>query len=197
MRPLTPLCQLAIKHQSDKGGRHLMYGGGSCHATHEYTPTYYDLLSAQRNDVHSVLEIGVNRGCGLRMWEEFFPNARIIGLDIERSTLFKEGRIECFHADQNDPASLTHALAMAGAGPYDLIVDDGSHLMNHQAVSMTTLLPHLSDIGVYVIEDIPRDMNWADYLLKHVPDGFHVGVLTPPLGAGAAWPEILFVVTRE
>ena len=197
MRALTPLCQLAIKHKSDKGGRHLRYGDGDCHATHEYTPIYWDLLNKQRDLVKNVLEIGVNKGCGLRMWEEFFPNARIVGLDIETETLFAEGRIECFKADQNDPASLAHALAMAGSGPYDLIVDDGSHQMIHQMTSMKTLLPFLSDIGVYVIEDIPRDMNWADYLAKNVPDGYSFGVVHPPLGAGHAWPEMLFIVTRE
>jgi cephalosporin hydroxylase len=197
MRPLTPLCQLAIKHQSDKGGRHLTYGGGPCHATHEYTPIYHDLLSTQRDAVHSVLEIGVNRGCSLRMWEEFFPNAKIIGLDINSECLFNTGRIRTFKADQSDPASLTHALAMAGAGPYDLIVDDGSHLMTHQALSLMTLLPHLSDIGVYVIEDIPKDQNWADYLAKHVPDGYHYGVVYPALAHGEGWPEQLFIVTRE
>lgn len=197
MRPLTPLCELAIKHQSDKGGRHLTYGGGGCHATHEYTPVYYDLLSAQRDIVHSVLEIGVNRGCGLRMWEEFFPNARITGLDIDPATLFTSGRIQCFQADQNDPHSLRNALQNAQAHPFDLIVDDGSHLMHHQVTSMVTLLPYLTDIGVYVIEDIPRDQNWADYLSKFVPEGYHYGLIYPALAAGQGWPEQLFVITRE
>lgn len=198
MRPLTELCRLAIKHESDKGGRHLRYGGEPCHATHEYTPVYFDLLHKQRHLVKSVLEIGINRGCSLRMWAEFFPQARIIGLDIEPSTLVHAGdRIQCFLADQNDPHSLRNALQQANAHPFDLIIDDGSHLMHHQAISMATLLPLLSDIGVYVIEDIPRDQNWADYLAKNVPDGYHFGVVYPELAYGQGWPEQLFIITRE
>lgn len=198
MRALTPLCELARKHQSDKGGRHLTYGGGGCHATHEYTATYYDLLHEQRAKVKAVLEIGINRGCGLRMWEEFFPTARIVGFDIEPSTLaHANGRIECFHADQNDPRSLNNALQKAQAHPYDLIIDDGSHQMTHQAVSMVALLPFLSDTGVYVIEDIPRDQHWADYLVKHVPAGYRHMVVFPPLAHGDGWPEQLFIITRE
>lgn len=197
MRPLTDLCRLAIKHQSDKGGRHLTYGGENCHATHEYTPLYSDLLSRQRHLVRAVLEIGVNRGCGLRMWEEYFPAAQIIGLDINKECLFNTGRIETFYADQSSPASLTHAVAIAGHARYDLIVDDGSHQMMDQAITMATLLPYLSDIGVYVIEDIPRDQNWAGHLARTVPDGYHYGLVFPPLAHGDGWPEQLFVVTRE
>lgn len=197
MRALTDLCLLAKKHSTDKGGRHNTYNFAPCHGTHEYTPLYHDLFSKQRLLVQNVLEIGVNKGCSLRMWREYFPNAHVIGLDIETECLFHEERIECFKADQNDPSSLTHAMALAGKGPYDVIIDDGSHLMNHQAVSMKTLLPYLSDIGVYVIEDIPRDQNWHDYLLKNVPDGYRCGVLYPSLGTGECWPETMFVVTRE
>jgi cephalosporin hydroxylase len=198
MRALTPLCELAIKHQSDKGGRHLTYGGGTCHATHEYTPIYWDLMHKQKDMVKSVLEIGVNRGCSLRMWEEFFPNAQIVGLDIEPSALVHGGgRIQCFHADQNDPHSLTKALDIAGQHPYDLIIDDGSHLMHHQAISLATLLPYLSDTGAYVVEDIPRDQGWADYLAKSVPPGYNFGIVYPALAAGQGWPEQLFIATRE
>lgn len=197
MRPLTPLCQLAIKHQSDKGGRHLTYGGEPCHATHEYTPVYWDLMSRQKDMVKSVLEIGVNRGCSLRMWEEFFPNAKVVGLDINSECLFNTSRISTFVADQSDPHSLRNALQIAQAHPFDLIVDDGSHDMIHQAISLAALLPLLSDIGVYVIEDIPRDISWGDYLLKHVPEGYRSALIYPELAAGYGWPEQLFVITRE
>jgi hypothetical protein len=35
-------------------------------------------------------------GGSLRAFREFFPNARIIGLDIDREALFQEGRISTF-----------------------------------------------------------------------------------------------------
>ena len=201
MRQLTELCRLAIKHSTDKGGRHKTYNHQPCHGTHEYTPIYFDLFHRQRHLVKNVLEIGVNKGCSLRMWRDFFPNAMITGLDIDNSCLIQEERIQCFQADQNDPRSLVMALE-AGAFPtskvsFDVIIDDGSHLMTHQVISMVTLLPALTDIGVYVIEDIPVDLNWADYLLKHVPAGFTAGVVYPPLGTGEMWPEQMFIVTRE
>ena len=89
---MTPLCGLALKYGTDKGGNHLL-AGETCH---QYTPTYYKLLEPYRYNIKSVLEIGVNYGPSLRMWRDFFPNAHIIGLDSNAECLFNEERIECF-----------------------------------------------------------------------------------------------------
>lgn len=39
---MTPLCELARKYKTDKGGAHAEYPFETCH---NYTPTYYDLFS--------------------------------------------------------------------------------------------------------------------------------------------------------
>lgn len=154
---LTPLCELARKHQTDKGGWHLTYGGASSDTCHNYTPTYYALLKDKRESARHVLEIGVNAGSSLRMWEEFFPNAMIYGLDINSGCLFTAGRIRCEYADQGSAESLTEVMAKLGNVQFDLIVDDGSHQPGHQIVSANTLLPTLAPDGLYIIEDIGPD----------------------------------------
>jgi SAM-dependent methyltransferase len=166
MRPMTPLCLLAAKYQTDKGGRHLMYNGGPCEGTHEYTPVYYDLLHGK--DVRSVLEIGINSGASLRMWEEYFPRAKIIGLDIDPNCMVNEGRIQSFVADQRDWLSLMQALTLAGIHGYDLIVDDGLHECAAQMRAMRALLPYLRDGGIYIVEE-PDDPDLLDLAL---PDGY-------------------------
>lgn len=157
MTPLTPLCEIARECGTDKGGWHLK-AGDTCHV---YTPVYYDLFKDRRERVRRVLEIGVNHGCSLRMWEAFFTNAEVIGLDINPGCLFNANRIKCFAADQNNGDSLWNAMMqLTGGHPipkFDVIVDDGSHLMEHQVFSANFLLPHLADDGIYVIEDIDYD----------------------------------------
>ena len=197
MRPLTDLCKLAIKYSSDRGGRHNTYNHAPCHGTHEYTPTYFAMFSHQRLRVRSVLEIGINKGCGLRMWREFFPNAIITGLDIDHACLLNEERIQSFVCDQGDAHALGNVLQKAQAHPFDIIIDDGSHNMMDQVASLNVLAPLLTDIGIYVIEDIPRDHTWLDYLLKHTPECLHPGVIYPPLGTGEMWPEALYIATKE
>jgi hypothetical protein len=39
-------------------------------------------------------------------------------------------------------------------GPFDIIIDDGSHISEHIITSYRTLFPHLTAHGLYVIEDL-------------------------------------------
>lgn len=160
---LTPLCELAKKFGTDKGGWHLI-AGETCH---NYCPTYHRLLGDRRETIKAVLEIGVNYGGSLRMWEEYFPNARVVGLDSNAGCLFNEGRISCFAADQGSGESLEAALNLAAIPQYDLIVDDGSHEPNHQIFSANALQHRLAPNGLYIIEDIFPDCK-PELILNHI-----------------------------
>lgn len=205
MRALTPLCELARKHETDKGGRHYRYGGGDSDTCHEYTPVYWDLFHDRVETVKTVLEIGVNAGSSLRMWEEFFPNARIIGIDSNHGCLFNAGRINCYAADQNNPHDLRNALQAANASSFDMIVDDGSHELEHQITSMKTLLQFMAPDGIYVIEDMHYDCH-PELIAAHMPEGFVWEAITCEMGLGKAhcWcpdcggkaPEQLLVFRR-
>ncbi len=150
---MTPLCELAVKYGTDK-----------CSPVHQYTPMYWELLSERRELVRRVMEIGVGSkesmgagyqpGASLRMWEEFFSNADIYGLDVNRNVLSDAGRVRCLYCDQGSRESLETALQAAGGAGFDLIVDDGSHERWHQILSAVTLAPALAPGGMYVIEDL-------------------------------------------
>lgn len=176
---LTDLCLLARKFETDKGGAHFRYGGGDSDTCHNYTPVYHELFKDRRPEVHDVLEVGVHAGSSLRMWEEYFPNATILGLDTNEECLqhANRGRIYVSMADQNNPLQLISALAKHGPDTeYDLIIDDGSHERGHQLVTMATLLRYLAPKGFYVIEDLgngggPAD-NYRNLLMAMVPRGY-------------------------
>ena len=53
--------------------------------------------------------------------------------------------------NQADPAFLADLAATHG--PFDAILDDGSHVCAHQIASFENLWPHLADGGVYMVED--------------------------------------------
>lgn len=136
---LTPLCNLALKYGTDKQPRH------------NYTPTYYALLKDRALSTKRVLEIGIKLGASLYMWQDFFPNAQIFGFDFKPQTMIHSGRIKSFLGSQDNRGDL---LKAAASGPFDLIVDDGSHRPAHQLFSALILLPHLAKDGIYVIEDV-------------------------------------------
>ena len=99
-----------------------------------------------------MLEIGIWKGESLRMWAEWLPNADIYAIDVQPGTLINAGRIRSFLCDQADGQQLA---ALAGVmGPLDFVVDDGSHVPDHQIASANALMPFLRRGGVYVIEDV-------------------------------------------
>jgi hypothetical protein len=177
---MTYLCDLARKYGTDKGGEHLARGD-TCH---NYTPFYHEMFKDRREDIKSVLEIGISGGHSLRMWKEYFPNALICGLDSNKDCLFEENNIRCFHGSQDNAYDL---LKMTGVFiGFDLIVDDGSHEPAHQIFSAQVLLPYLAVNGIYVIEDIEPDCQpqligepitakRSDYVWKALPTGRGLG----------------------
>jgi hypothetical protein len=151
---MTPLCELARKYGTDKGGEHIPYGDVN-HCCHVYTPVYWELFKDRRETVSRVLEIGVSEGKSIRMWQEFFPNALIYGIDNnDRWEGERIDRVQLFHVDQSSADSLYDWLRPLASGPFlDIIIDDGSHIFQHQVTSMRTLLPFLKPDGIYVVED--------------------------------------------
>lgn len=120
---------------------------------HDYLKYYHLHLSGIRMQVRTVLEIGVDAGTSLAMWEDYFPNARIHGIDIhpacERSV---GGRRQVHIGNAIDPTFLETVLASEPDG-FDIVIDDGSHLMEDQLFSFNYLFPRLTSHGIYVIED--------------------------------------------
>jgi hypothetical protein len=143
---LDPLSRLAIRFGTDKFGGHL------------YTPSYHQILGHLREKPVRLLEIGVggynNPDCGgssLRMWAEYFPYGKITGLDINPKNLKLPPRVSIVQGSQDDAAFL--ARVSAEHGPFDIVIDDGSHRPAHMIASLWALYPLLNPDGIYIIED--------------------------------------------
>jgi len=120
---------------------------------HNYLPHYWMHFRDIRLEVRKVLEIGVQSDRSIRMWEEFFPNATIYGMDIDpQCRRFEGDRRKIVIGDQSDRGFLQRLVEQADGG-FDIVIDDGSHRVEHQLTSFDFLFPTLSDHGIYVIED--------------------------------------------
>ncbi len=146
----------SIKRAAAKPGRAnlswlaAVYGSDKGATAHRYVDLYERHLSSNRHRVRRVLEIGVYRGASLQMWRDYFPNAQIYGIDIQASSV-SGSRIHTIKGDQSDPALLARVRDL---GPFDLIVDDGSHRARELVASFTGLFAELMPDGYYVIEDM-------------------------------------------
>lgn len=94
------------------------------------------------------------------MWEEFFPNAEIIGADVDDRVLFQTQRIKTFQLDQTDSLSIEKFKRHIGELKFDLMIDDGLHTFDAAKNLFENIHPLLKDNGIYVIEDIsPWNLN--------------------------------------
>jgi Methyltransferase domain len=132
---------------------------------HSYAHTYADVLGPFRSKRIKLLEIGVLMGASLLGWRAYFPRASIAGFDIEPKPEMARGRVRVYQGDQGSAADLDRVCA--NEGPFDVIIDDGSHLNRHQVFTFHHLFPHLKDGGIYVIEDTQTSF-WRGSLV-----GFH------------------------
>lgn len=126
---------------------------------HHYDTEYERHFEPIRDKGMRILEIGiggynvVNRGGeSLRAWRDYFPNAQIIGIDIEDKSFLVEDRIITFQCDQGDRAQMEELNERCG--PFDIVIDDGSHRPSDAITSFETLFPEMPSGGIYVIEDL-------------------------------------------
>jgi len=136
------LHDLGIKYHTDKA--HL----------HNFCNDYEKLL---RKDVKTLWEIGILDGASLRMWSEYYPNAKIIGYDIEdKSSLSFNDKVSVKLLDQSNKSQLSE---LAKQTDIDIIVDDGSHIIQHQILTFEMLFNCLKSGGQYVLEDLHTSTN--------------------------------------
>ena len=140
------LTSLAKIYKTDKWGHHF------------YTPIYEQWFSAKRYQPVKLLEIGIGGyakthlgGDSLRMWKQYFSKGTITGIDLYDKSALAESRIHIYQGDQSDAAFLKKVQETEG--PFDIIIDDGSHVQSHILASFQTLFPLMPSGGIYVIED--------------------------------------------
>ena len=127
-----------------------------------YFDVYERHLERFRGKSPVMLEIGVFGGGSLAMWKEYFgPEARIIGIDIDPACKQHEADgIEIFIGSQDDPALIREIFNKYNR--IDIILDDGSHIMEHVISSFRLLYEHVSPRGVYIVEDTHTSY-WPEY----------------------------------
>ena len=145
----STLVEIANKYNSDKGTL--------AFEAHNYAAHYDEWFTEVRDRPITILEIGVKDirfpGASLDMWKEYFSQAKLIGFDIVDCREFDDDRVTTFIGDQGNAFDLVECASKHG--PFDIVIDDGSHLTQNQITSFYTLFPlHVKPNGIYVIEDL-------------------------------------------
>lgn len=127
------------------------------HKTAHFIPVYESTFHHYRDRPIRFLEIGVACGGSLELWRQYFcPDALIVGID---------GNPQCARFDDADRNVYVRIGMQEDVeflqsiidefGPFDIILDDGSHTPSYTMTTFRYLFLHgLSDGGVYLVEDL-------------------------------------------
>jgi hypothetical protein len=142
-------------------------GTDKCSLQNNFLSLYGAFFEEMRDEPVCVLEIGVLNGASARTWRDYFSRGRIIGVDVNPEAKAHEGeRITIEIADQSDAAALGR---LAEQGPFNIVIDDGSHVWGHQILTFQTLASALAPGGYYVIEDL--DTSYGRYVQDYRGSG--------------------------
>lgn len=104
-------------------------------------------------EVH-VVEIGVFSGGSMGMWLDYFGSGcRVYGVDNQPACkAYESDSVEIFIGDQSDPSFWESFVKSVPR--IDIVIDDGSHLPDHQIATFESIFTRISPGGVYLCEDV-------------------------------------------
>lgn len=122
--------------------------------SHSYVDYFYEEeFSKYQDKPISLLEIGINNGSSFELWTNYFTKAKqFVGVDVREDfvfPIFKFLKGVTYHFCSAYDKEFANTLPQ-----FDIIIDDGSHTMEHQIQFIELYLSHLNSGGVMVIEDI-------------------------------------------
>ena len=142
-----------------RGGDRMLHHGYAKHYQHHLQPYVQD-----RNQRIVICEFGILKGTGLAIWCDLFPNARIIGFDLDLSNIknnmdnllqlgaFSNNQPELFEYDQFVD-SADYLKEILNDDKFDIVMDDGHHSDESILTTFKSVRPHLNEDFVYLIED--------------------------------------------
>lgn len=155
----STLQTLGLKYSTDKSG---------IFNTHKFNNKsflniYERYFKYFKNTKINFLEMGILNGSSLKVWEEYFSHASIVGLDIDPSKKqYETEKTKIFIGSQIDK-TVINEIKKQYPDKFAVILDDASHLNDLTIKSFEMLFDHVVPGGLYIIEDTHCTYGVDDY----------------------------------
>ena len=153
--------------------------------THDYIRQWYSPeFTSRKDEPLTIVELGVFRGDGVRLFKDWFQNARVIGIDPLINGSFKTGVPQStqeellVHKDIEfifKDAYTSEVVNMFEDESIDYLLDDGPHTLDSQMWAIEYYLPKIKKGGTIVVEDI-QDINASKKDFQDLATRLHVGI---------------------
>ena len=125
---------------------------------HGYTEFYEKHFSDFRNKEINILEIGSAYGAAASAFAKYFSKSNIYCLDINLTNfIYRSNQIYPFGIDATNIEMVNKFLKKINFSKdlvnFDIIIDDGSHILSHQLKALNIFFKLVSPGGYYVVEE--------------------------------------------
>ena len=123
-------------------------------SVHGYNKFYSDELKEFKELKIRILEFGIHFGASQAAFSKYFVNSEVIGVD--KNPYYKKffskniRSLFCDVSDKNSLKELKNYLKYK----VEIIIDDASHIPNHQLNTFVEMFDLLKDDGIYIIEEL-------------------------------------------
>lgn len=113
-----------------------------------YFDIYDDCLAQYRCIKPKILEIGIQNGGSLQIFNKYLQNAELYGVDIDPNiaNLSLENKIHIYNFDITNEAAIAKHFKNID---FDIIIDDGSHISSDIIKTFKLLFSKLKPGGVF------------------------------------------------
>ena len=161
---------------------------------HGFSKFYKKYLSELNNEQINILEIGSYAGASAAAFSKYIPNSKVFCFDVNITNFkYSSDKIFVYGLDIKNEYKVSKILKQIFKKnkfeKFDLIIDDGSHLLSDMLFSFNFFLKHVKKNRFYIIEDFKhpnyykynKDTNeiLIDNLLKIIPkkEYFHSKIM--------------------
>ena len=121
---------------------------------HGYAKIYEKYLKDNKDGILNIIELGSFYGNASAAFFFYFKNAQIYSADINPDMyLYRSKRLENFFTDTSSRSSIEKNIFNKNI-KFDLIIEDASHMLKDQIISLFILFKTLKSGGLFIVEEI-------------------------------------------
>lgn len=151
----------SIKRVTDKGWSHSYI---EYYYSHKFTPLKSKPLV--------MLELGVHYGNSTRLWNEWFENAFIYGIDISDDSIKRIENMRMVKGIVGDGYTIDMVNKFDDEF-FDIIIEDGPHTLESQIFAVNNWGKKIKKNGTLIIEDI-QEIGHVNILMEHIENNLDV-----------------------
>jgi len=127
-----------------------------------YTPYYELLFRHLKNEKINFAEIGIENNASTKMWRKYFSKAKIYGFEYDEKKLKKAKKHNLRNTfykkiDVTKEANIKKSF-IKNKRKFDIIIDDSTHIFEHQINVIRNVHPFIKNKGILIIEDIYKNL---------------------------------------